>query len=204
MIEPPGHVGYAGADAGLDGEELRPVDPAERLAEVGDAGWVEVAAPVPVDVHPDLDRADELHQVDHGLAKAVPAADEGLRRRRVHALGRVDRAVPVLVDPAAAGGERHGATRRPDDRERAERAAAVADDVDRDRRDPRLGHRGRDDERARALVVAEAVAEDRHGPAARRRRAVREEEVEVNSVRPLDGGTPVAEPVAGIHFPAVS
>ena len=47
------------------------------------------------------------HQVDHGLAQAVAAADERLRGDRVDALGGVDGAVAVLVEPAAAGRERH-------------------------------------------------------------------------------------------------
>ena len=45
----------------------------------------------------DFDLALQLHQVDHGLAQAVAAADEGARRRGVHAFGAVDGAVAVLV-----------------------------------------------------------------------------------------------------------
>ena len=92
---------------GLDGHEGRPVDAAERLAEVGDPAAVEVALAVAVDVDADLDLPHELEQVDHGLAQAVPVADERVRRGGVHALGRVDRAVAVLVDAAAAGREGH-------------------------------------------------------------------------------------------------
>ena len=46
-------------------------------------------------------------------------------------------AVAVQVDLAAAGGEHHRAARRAVHDQRSERTAAVADDVDRDRRDPR-------------------------------------------------------------------
>ena len=41
---------------------------------------VQVGRAVAVDVHPDLDLADELHQVDHRLPEAVAAADDELRR----------------------------------------------------------------------------------------------------------------------------
>ena len=80
MIEPPGTFGTPGADVRLDGEELRAVDAAERLAEVVDPRRVEVARPAPSTSIADLDHAHELHQVDHRLAQAVAAADEPLRR----------------------------------------------------------------------------------------------------------------------------
>src|SRR5438874_717614 len=77
------------------------------------------------------------------------------------------------------------AARKPDRRPggaqyrvRPQRTAAVADDVDGDRRDARVRERGSDRPRSAVLAVAEPVAEDRRGPAARRRRARREEERE--------------------------
>ena len=182
-----GNVRHAEPDVRLDGEELRPVDAAERLARVRDPRRVEVAGAVAVDVHPDLDLAHELHQVDDGLSEAVAVRDQRVRREGVDALGRVDRRIRVLVDAAAAGGKDDGRAGGAVDDQRPERAAAVADDVDRDRGDPTPCQRRGDQERARVLVVAEAVPEDRDRPAAGRRCPGGQEEVEVEAVRPLDG-----------------
>ena len=126
--------------------------------------------------------------------------DQRLRGGRVDALGRVDRRVPVLVDPAAAGGEDDRRAGGAVDDQRAERTAAVTDDVDRDRRDPAPRQRRSDDERARVLVVAEAVAEDRDRPAVRGRRAGGQEEVEVEPIRPLDGRRAGERPGRGDHL----
>src|SRR6185312_11904981 len=99
---------------------------------------VEIRMTVAVHVDADLDLAYELHQVDHGLAQAVPVADRSELRRRVDALRRVDRPVAVLVEPTPAGRERHRRTVVAEHRDRPEGAAAVPDDVDRDRRDAAL------------------------------------------------------------------
>ena len=47
--------------------------------EVVDAGRVQVPGPVPVDVHPDLDLPDQLHQVGGRLAEGVRLADDPSR-----------------------------------------------------------------------------------------------------------------------------
>ena len=67
---------------GLESDEVDPVDAAERLAGVEDPRGVEIRCPVRVDVEPDLDLADELHQVDHRLAQPVTVADERVRGER--------------------------------------------------------------------------------------------------------------------------
>ena len=87
----------------------------------------------------------------------------------VDALGRVDGRVPVLVDPAAAGGE-------------VDRCAGARLTVSVPSAPPpwpttliaivaipRRASDDGDDERARVLVVGEAVPEDRDRPAARGR-----------------------------------
>ena len=68
------------------------------------------------------------------------------------------------------------------------RAAAVADDVDRDRRDVGVRERCRDGPRRAVHRVGEAVAEDRYRPAAGRRRAGRDEQGEDEVLDPLHGG----------------
>jgi hypothetical protein len=83
---------------------------------------VEVGLAVPVDVDADLDLAHELHQVERRLAQAVAVADDDRRRCGVHTLGRVDRAVAVLVDPAPAGRYDHRRPARAQDADGAERA----------------------------------------------------------------------------------
>ena len=71
MIEPPGTLSTPGVHVGLEREELRAVDAAEGLAEVEIRHGSRSAVAVAVDVHTDLDLADELHQVDHRLAEPV-------------------------------------------------------------------------------------------------------------------------------------
>ena len=94
------------------------------------------AAAVAVHVHADLDLAHELHQVDHRLAQPVAAADDGARRRGARAFGGVDGAVAVLVDAAAAGGQRHRRARRAGSTVSVPSGpAAVADHVDGERGD---------------------------------------------------------------------
>ena len=134
-IGPPAHVRDAGADRRLEAEQLDAVDAAERLARVVDPGRAQVGRAVAVDVDAGLEHVDELIEVEHGLAQPVAVRDDRAAGG-VDAFGRIDRAVAVLVEAAAAGGER---LRRPAGLRHgvgAGRAEAVTDDVDRDRRDP--------------------------------------------------------------------
>ena len=98
MIGPPGTFGTPARMSGSSAEQRHAVDAAERLAGVVDPRRAQVGGSVPVDVDSGLEHLHELHQVDRGLAQAVAVADQRVRRRGVHALGRVDRAVAVLVD----------------------------------------------------------------------------------------------------------
>ena len=96
-----GDVRHAGMDRRLETEQLDAVDAAERLAGVVDARRAQVGRAVPVDVDTALQHVRQLHEVDHRLAQAVTVRDDRAVRR-VDALGGVDRAVVILVDPAAA------------------------------------------------------------------------------------------------------
>src|SRR5581483_3829659 len=137
-----------------------------------------------VAVHIDarLDLPHQLHQVDDRLAQGVRAAENAARRGGAAALGAVDAGVAVLVDAAAARGKSRGSAGRVDG-QRAERSAAVADDVDGDSRDALLRHFRRHHERGALLTVAEAVAEYGDRPAVRRSRPRRHEKIEVNFLR---------------------
>src|SRR2546425_3642284 len=103
-----------------------------------------------------------------------------------HALGGVDRPVAVLVEAATAVRNDCRRARGRDDRQRAESAAAVADDVDRDRRDAAVRERRGDSERGALLTVGETVTEDRHRPATGGRGPGRDEQIEMERVGELD------------------
>src|SRR5205085_11633786 len=68
---PARYIGHPCAHAGLDGEEVRTVDPAQRLSKVIDAGRVQDARSVACHIHANLDDPDELHQVHDRLPKPV-------------------------------------------------------------------------------------------------------------------------------------
>src|SRR6266540_3331573 len=190
----------AGADVRLETEQRHAVDPAERLAGVVDPGRAEIGRSVAVDVDAPFQHLDELHQVDRRLAKSVAVADQGLRADGAHALRRVDRPVAILVDAAPA--DRKHDRRRAYSAHcvRAERAAAVPDDVDRDRRDATTGQRSCDCGRGSVLAVGEPVTEDRDGPAARRLRPGGNPQRELQVVHGLDGGHARPRPDRGDHL----
>src|SRR5262249_38230577 len=123
-------IGHAGAHARLDGEEDGAENPAERLAEVVNAGRIQIAGAVAGYGRPALDHPDELHQVCHGLPLRVTVRDNRLWRGRELALPHPNGVVAILVDAATARGERHRLGPRLVDRECAEWAEAVAGDVD--------------------------------------------------------------------------
>src|SRR5262249_33249116 len=95
-------VEHALVYVGLDGEELGAVIAAPGLPEVGDLSRVQVAAAVAVDVHADLDLADELHQVDRRLPRRVAGENEAADRLGERAPADVagDHAVAGRVDAA--------------------------------------------------------------------------------------------------------
>ena len=100
-----------------------------------------------------------------------------VRPRRASRLPVADDVVAVLVAAAAGRGERHRRAVGAPHRHRRARAGAAAVGVDRDRREAVLrGDRG--DARAAVLVAERAVGVDVDRPAAGRRRAGRQPEVE--------------------------
>ncbi len=166
---PARHVEHAHAHQRVHRHQERAVDAAERLPEVDDPLAVEIHVAVAVHVHAAADGADELHQVRGGLAQPVAAADQRERRARPgpDALRRADAPVAVQVHAAAARGQRDRVLAGAEHGERALGPAAVAHHVDghggvAEARHG-AGHRHRDE----VAIVAEAVAEDRHRPAAR-------------------------------------
>jgi hypothetical protein len=72
----PRDIEHAHVNARLDGQELGPVDPAERLPEIIDARGVQVRNAVAVRVHTDLDDPDQLHQIRDGLPLPVAVPDD--------------------------------------------------------------------------------------------------------------------------------
>ena len=173
-----GHVRHTGLDIGFNPQQLGAVDAAKRLTRVVNALRVEIGCAVTVNVDANLDLPHQLHQVDHGLAQAVPAADDGARRRGVHAFGAADGAVTVLIKTSPACGYADRRATGGQHIERAQRTAAVADHVDGQRGDASRGKHRADCPRRTVHAVGEAVAENRHRPAARRLGAGRHEELE--------------------------
>src|SRR5262249_62233076 len=104
-----GHVEDARPRERIHGHEQRAVDAAEGLAGVVDARAVEIGLAVTVHVHAVANGADELHQVGHGLAQAVAAADERewSAHRRGHAPRAADASVAVQVETAPARWQDH-------------------------------------------------------------------------------------------------
>jgi Transposase IS116/IS110/IS902 family len=182
----------------VEGDEPGAVHAPEGVAQVVDAEGVEVRSGVPVDVHAHLNLAHELHQIDHCLPEAVPDKGDRLRpvRFRIDALRDLahrwllEYAVPVAVDVAPAGGQRNRAPVSLRDRERAQRATAVPDRIDRDRRQPVLCQLGGDRNWniGRVLAYPAAVPGDHHRPAPGGRVTRGQEEVELDLVRSLGRG----------------
>src|SRR5204863_6017240 len=73
----PRDIERAHVNARLDGQELGPVDPAERLPEIIDARGVQIRKAVAVHVHTDLKDPDQLHQIRDGLPLPVAVSDDG-------------------------------------------------------------------------------------------------------------------------------
>ena len=152
------------------------------MAPVRDARRVEVDDAVAVDVDAGAQHAHQLHDVDASLSVAVVLVAHGISAGGAEALGQLDRAVAVLVDAAAAGRDRHARRVIQRERQRRERAEAVARLVDADDRDAARRRERRHRAGEEVLVVAGAVADDHDRPAAGRRRAARQVDVEVDGL----------------------
>src|SRR5215510_2480484 len=93
--------------------EHRAVHRPGRMAPIVDAVRIEIRHGVTINVDSNLDHADQLKKIDHGLPIAIALAD-GPRARSGgdRALVVGDHAVAVLVDAAARVGERYRGTVR--------------------------------------------------------------------------------------------
>ena len=104
----------------------RPIHRAGRVAKVEDAVRVEIRTSVAVHVHPHLDDADELQEVDRVLTVAVSHPDgpcpRGSRRR---SLGETYHVVAVLVDATPRVGDDQRAAVGQSDRQRAQRPESL-------------------------------------------------------------------------------
>ena len=205
MIGPPGTFATPARTSGSRPRSCDAVDAAERLAGVVDPRRRESGAPSPSTSIPALISFTSCIRSTTVWRRPSRLETSAVRPTAFDAFGRVDRAVAVLVDSrgrrpgTSTAGERRAATCT------SERPAAVADDVDRDRGDPGPAERGRDGPGRAVLRVREAVAEDRHRPAAGGLGAGRDEERELDEVRrPAAAGVPVVVPTAGITFVGVS
>src|SRR5262249_21786103 len=116
-------------------EQHRAVDRATRVTDIADARGIEVGGAVSVDIDANLDFADELHEVDHGLASAVPAKDERFGSYGIQTLQRADSTVAILVDAAAARRQDDHPAVSTGDLERPALASSVIGIVDRGGRD---------------------------------------------------------------------
>ena len=138
---------------------------------------------VPVDVHPDLDDAHELHEIDHRLSMGIAGGDcprptaGGLAAFCVR-----DDVVTVLVDAAARVGDGQGRTILHVDLERAERSEPLPHVVDADRGDAIGGQLGCEVAGREMLVAARAAADEGDRPAGFGPRAGRQIQCEVDIV----------------------
>ncbi len=189
-------------DVRLDGEELRAVDAAERLAEVRDPRRDRDRAPR---CRRRPSRPRSRGRAASGRSRSA-AGRRGWRRASAAATALtpsvdVDAPFAVLVDPTAAGRKQR----------RARRSLRMTVRVPSGPKPwpttliaivamPRLAIEPATSERARVLVVGEAVPVDGDRPAARGSGSGREEEVEVEAVRPLHRGHAGAGADGGDHL----
>src|SRR6185436_3010107 len=150
-------------------QEDRPVVDAKGLAEVEEPGRVQVALSIAVHVHSNFDDPHELREVCDRLPNAVAEKDDVPWRTTGEALVAGDRAVPILVDPPTARGERYRPADGLADGQRAKGATTVPDGVDGESGDAARRHRAGDRVGRVFLVAPIGVAENRHGPPTGRR-----------------------------------
>jgi hypothetical protein len=142
-------------DAGLESQEDRAIPRAGRVPKEEDAVRVEIWTSVAVHVHPHLDDAHELQEVNRVLTVAISHSDGPCPRgSRRCSFGETDKVVAVLVDPTARVGNDERTAVAQFDCQRAQWPESVACGVAADRRYPMGGHHGSDRSRGEMLVAA--------------------------------------------------
>ena len=91
---------------GSSARKIGTIHSAARVAKVEDAVRVEIRTSVAVHVHPHLDDADELQEVDRVLTVTISRPDGPCPRgSRRCSLGETYHVVAVLVDPTPRVGD---------------------------------------------------------------------------------------------------
>ena len=172
----------------VESHEARPHHRPRRCAHVVDTRRIDVADPIAVNVHTDLNHSNELHQVDHHLPVGVAQRDRPRARRgRFRAFQRRVDAIPVLVDAPAGVGEVQRRPVGPGDHEPAHGTEALSDLADADRGDAMTGHLRREVGRRDVLVRAGASPGENDRPAGGRLGPGRQVQGEVDGGVSLDG-----------------